>query len=102
MKTRLSLAMLFTFAGIALAAQPASQSSAGAALKAADAIAAQADAAGAQWTTTVALLKAAHTSNAAGDFTTAQSQAQKAQAMAKLSIQEAHEQKSLWRAQVIK
>lgn len=101
MKIRLSLAMLFTCAGLAAAAPAADQSSASAALKGADATAAQAAAAGVQWTSTVALLKAAHTADGAGDFAAAQTQAQKAQAMAKLSMQEAHEQKSLWRAQVI-
>lgn len=101
MKIRLSLVMLLACANFGLAAPPARQSSASAALKQADASAAQAGAAGAQWTSTVALLKAAHTANDTGDFTTAEMKAQKAQAMAKLSIQEAHEQKSLWRAQVI-
>ncbi|HQT63739.1 MAG: hypothetical protein B7Z75_01825 [Acidocella sp. 20-57-95] len=79
----------------------ATKTSADAALKAADARAALADKAGAQWTSTVALLKDAHKAEAAGDFATAQSKAMKADAMAKLSITEAHEQASLWQASVI-
>ncbi len=95
----LILAMLALFGTAAYA--DATKQSADAALKIADANAAMADKAGAQWTSTVALLKEAHTAEAAGDFGTAESKALKADAMAKLSMTEAHEQASLWQAAVI-
>ena len=73
-----------------------------AALHAADQAVKQAGDEGVQWTSTLALLKAAHAAESAGQFAAAQQQAAKAKAMAELSIQEGHEQASLWRAQVIK
>ena len=57
---------------------------------------------GAQWNVTVKALKAAHTAAESGDYATAQTEAEKADTLAKLSIEQAKEQKTLWRNEAIK
>ena len=53
------------------------------------------------WTATAAALKAAKTAAAAQDYDRALDLAKKAEAMAKVSIEEAKEQKTLWRQAVV-
>ena len=102
MNLRFWIMLLVAFPYVAQADTAPDSKMAAAALQAADQAVKQAGDEGVQWTSTLALLKAAHAAESAGQFAAAQQQAIKAKAMAELSIQEGHEQASLWRAQVIK
>jgi hypothetical protein len=101
MKHLILLAALLSLAAPAALADGGKQA-ADAALAAAKAAAAQADRLGVQWTSTLALIKAAQAAEASGDFAGAQAKAVQAEAMAKLSVTEAHEQETAWRAAVIR
>jgi hypothetical protein len=88
------------FASAALAAS--SESDFQAALNAATAAEQQAGVLKNQWTTTEDALAAAGKAAAAGDFDTAITAAQHAEALAKASIAQAKEQETAWRAGVIR
>lgn len=86
----------------ALPALAADQASYDAALKAAQAAEKQAGALDARWTTTEETLQEAEKAAAAQDYAKATALAQHAEALAKASIVQANEQKTAWRAAVIR
>jgi len=85
-----------------LPALAATQGEAEAALEAAQAAEAQALAAKAAWTPTEAALKKAGAALEAGEWDEAKAQADAALALARLSLEQASEQKTLWRNAVFR
>lgn len=96
---RTAFRAIFVAAGLAMLSLPAaaaSQAEAEAAVSAAEAIETQAIEAKAAWTTTEKFLKTAKTALESGDWDAAKAAADEAQALAKLSIDQANEEKELW------
>jgi hypothetical protein len=96
---------IFLAAGVAILSLPAfaaTQAEAEAALAAAQAAAEEALAAKAAWTTTEANLTTATKALAAGKWDAAKAAANEALALAKLSVEQANEQKTLWRNAVFR
>ena len=85
---------------LSLPALAADQAEAEAALKAAQAAEAEAFAAKAAWTTTEATLKQAKAALDAGKWDAAKTAADEAATLAKLSVEQANEQKTSWRIAV--
>ena len=102
MKTSALLLFLVISGATCSAAIAASEASARASLAAAKSEEAKAIAAQAAWTATVTAIAAADKALSAGDFETAQQQADEALALARRSIQQAEEQKSVWRDAVVR
>ncbi len=96
---------LFLAAGLAMLSLPAlaaTQAEAEAALAAAQAAEAEAFAAKAAWTPTEAALSEAKKALDAGNWDAAKAAADEAAALAKLSVEQANEQKTSWRNAVFR
>lgn len=96
---RTAFRVMIVAAGLAMLSLPAlaaTQAEAEAAVSAAEAAEAEAIAAKAAWTTTEKYLTNAKTALAAGNWDAAKSAADEALELAKLSIEQANEQKELW------
>jgi hypothetical protein len=94
----ISLAVALSLTGVTLAAAANSEADYKAALAAAETANKQAGALKNQWTTTAETLKAAQKAAAAHDYNEATALAKQAEALAKASVAQAHEQEDAWKA----